>query len=61
MLKKIILGVVLAVALATVSVASILLDTVKYEQGVEVSSSIDTLDTMSQSRDLPDQTPADAI
>ncbi len=48
MLKKIILGVVLAVALATVSVASILLDTVKYEQGVEVSSSIDTLDTMSR-------------
>jgi hypothetical protein len=61
MLKRTILGMASAIALATVSVASILLDTGKYEQGVEVSSSVDTLDMMSQSRDLPEQTPANAI
>jgi predicted small secreted protein len=61
MLKKLILGMALAIALATVSVASILLDTGKSEQGVEVSGSVDTLDMMSQSRDLPEQTPANAI
>ena len=61
MLKKIILGVALAAALATVSVASILLDTGKYEQGVDASSSVDTFNMMSQPRDLLGQTPADAI
>ncbi len=61
MLTKSILGVALAADLATVSVASILLDTGKYEQGVDVSSSIDTLGMMSQPRVLPDETPADAI
>jgi len=50
MLKKIILGVALAVGLATVSVASILLDIGANEQGVVL-----------QPRDLPDQTPASAI
>jgi len=44
MLKKIIIGMVLAAGLATVSVASILLDVGAYEQGVV----------------LPEQTPASA-
>jgi hypothetical protein len=60
MLKKIILGLALTVGLATVSVASILLDA--YEQrGIEVSTSIDILGLMSQSRNLPDQTPDNLI
>jgi hypothetical protein len=60
MLKKIVLGAALAAGLVTVAAASILLDA--YEpQGIEVSTSIDVFSLMSQSGNLPDQTPADLI
>jgi hypothetical protein len=60
MLKKIILGVILAAGLATMSVASILLDASE-QQVIELSASIDILGLMSRSGNLPDQTPADLI
>jgi len=60
MLKKIALGVVLAAGLATVSVASILLDAPE-QQVIELSTSIDIFGLTSQSGNLPDRTPADLI
>jgi hypothetical protein len=59
MLKKILLSAALAAGLATVSVASIVLGA--YDQGAEVSISLDVSELMAQSGNLPDRTPVDLL
>jgi len=59
MLKKTMLAAALTAGLVTILVASVLLDA--YGHRIESSSSIDVLDMMLKSGNLPDQTPADAV
>jgi hypothetical protein len=59
MLKKTMLAAALTAGLVTILVASVLLDA--YGHRIESSNSIDVLDMMLKSGNLPDQTPADAV
>jgi imidazole glycerol phosphate synthase subunit HisF len=60
MLKKIFLGSALVGGFAAVATVSLLLNVGAYEPSIE-RSAIDTIELMTQAKDLPQQPAADAI